>query len=319
MIEKYIEAIGGSEKEGKLNQLDILTGYSGDKIIGTLQRLSLLLSPNECYVEVGVFQGMTLLNVAKGLENKKGVTAFGIDNFAQFDKQKKNQKLIEQRMDALKISNAVLINQDYEDALIQLKKYIGDKKVGVYFIDGPHDYRSQLMCLELIKPHLSDDAIILIDDSNYMHVRQANADFLISHPEFKLLFQAYTPVHPLNITEEARGLFTKGWWDGINIIVKDRKNILPTMFPPTDRDRTIFTMEHAVHSSRHAHLAPMAMDLISTIRPFNPFKFIFSFSYAIYKALVNKNKYEFRHMNTNSKLLTTAEFNKPIQSKINAN
>ncbi|MBK7410887.1 MAG: class I SAM-dependent methyltransferase [Saprospirales bacterium] len=92
---------------GLLFENDILTGFSGKKLVGTLQRLARqFVTPEQCYLEIGVFQ------------------------------------------------YATVINQDYEDALENLKTHIGEKKVGLFFIDGPHDYRSQLMCLLLIQPFL---------------------------------------------------------------------------------------------------------------------------------------------------------------------
>ena len=184
------KAIESAYAEGiKKSNDGVLSGYSGHMLIGTLQRLSeSLLDENTCYVEVGVFQGLTLLSSA--LCNSKA-SFFGIDNFAFFDPENKNKGIVEERIKKLGLTNVSLINKDYEDALESLEDYIGDKKIGIYFIDGPHDYRSQLVCLLLAKPYLADNAVILIDDSNYRHVRQANRDFLISHPEFKLVYEAY--------------------------------------------------------------------------------------------------------------------------------
>lgn len=39
---------------------------------------------------------------------------------------------------ALHDVSATLIDKDFEEALLNF-----DRKVGVYFVDGPHDYRSQ--------------------------------------------------------------------------------------------------------------------------------------------------------------------------------
>ena len=103
----------------------------------------------------------------------------------------------------------LLIERDYEDALEALGNHIGDTKIGLYFVDGPHDYRSQLMCLLLATPFLSESAVIVVDDCNYPWVRLANRDFLISNPSFKLIFEAYTECHPGNMPEEKVTLATK--------------------------------------------------------------------------------------------------------------
>ncbi len=164
--------------------------------------------------------------------------------------------------------NVHLINQDYEDALENLHQHIGNQKVGVYFIDGPHDYRSQLMCLLLIKPYLADHAVILVDDANYRHVRQANRDFLMTHPEFKLIYEAYTEAHPLNLPAEKEQQLRGGYWNGLNVIVKDSENILEPMFPPTLRNRTLYENEHINHSYQYPEQSLTLMKMFNRLRLF---------------------------------------------------
>jgi hypothetical protein len=250
MIDKILDAIKAADLNGAKTVADekILTGYSGLKIIGMLQRLASLYTgeENSCYLEVGVFQGLTLLSVA---HSNPEIECYGVDNFAQFDVDNKNQSLILQRMRALKVENANLLNFDYEDAFDLLPGLVRGHKLGTYFIDGPHDYRSQYMCLVLAAPNLHSRAVIVIDDANYPHVRQANRDFLITHPEYKLVFEAYTPQHPLILPPEQRGTLSDGWWNGVNVIARDPDNVLPPMYPPTDRNRLLFENEHILRSS----------------------------------------------------------------------
>ena len=198
MIKDYYHAIKDSvDSLGIITDDKILTGFSGHRMVRLLQNVAKLrLDENTCYVEVGVFQGLTLLSVAKVLDKAE---VYGIDNFAFFDKAGKNLSIVNERTQKLNLNNVNIVNEDYEDALENLKKHIGNKKVGVYFVDGPHDYRSQLMCLELMKPYLADNAIIVVDDSNYRHVRQANRDFLFNNKDYKLIFQSYTKCHPLKL------------------------------------------------------------------------------------------------------------------------
>ncbi len=261
MTEAYYKAIKEAvESEGIITDDKVLTGFSGHRMVRLLQNVAKArLDENTCYVEVGVFQGLTLLSVAKELDNAQ---VYGIDNFAFFDREGKNLSIVNERTQKLNLSNVNLINQDYEDALENLSQHIGAKKVGVYFVDGPHDYRSQLMCLELIKPFLADHAIIIIDDCNYRHVRQANRDFLFNNKEFKLMFQSYTRCHPLNLNGEERKEAEKDFWNGVNVIVKDSDNKLKETYPPTHRDRTLYENEHIIQTSKHpdaiVHLLPIA-------------------------------------------------------------
>lgn len=239
---------------------DVLGGFSGEKLLSTLINLSKIeLNENTVYVEVGVFQGLSLLSVANNLSNSE---VYGIDNFAFFDPDHKNETIVNERISKLKLKNVHLINRDYEDALNNLGDYLGEKKVGIFFVDGPHDYRSQLMCLLLIQPYLAENAIILIDDSNYRHVRLANSDFLQANKEFKLIFEAYTPSHPNNMDAETLKKAKSGWWDGVNILVRDTENSLPTVLPPTLRYRTLQENEHLLQTEKYPTLAlRMAVNL----------------------------------------------------------
>lgn len=261
MINKYYQAIKEAvDSEGIITDDKVLTGFSGHRMVRLLQNVSKVrLNDSTCYVEVGVFQGLTLLSVAKEVNN---ALVYGIDNFAFFDRNGKNLSIVNERTKKLQLSNVNIINEDYEDALENLATHIGNKKVGVYFVDGPHDYRSQLMCLELIKPFLADDAIIIIDDCNYRHVRQANRDFLFNNKEFKLMFESYTKCHPLNLNDNERKEAEKDFWNGVNVLVKDSGNKLKESYPPTHRDRTLFENEHIIQTSKHpdaiTHLLPLS-------------------------------------------------------------
>ena len=182
-------------------------------MVGALQRVAQYQEQlnQGAYLEVGVFQGLTLLSVAGVLSKSR---AFGVDTFAQFDEDGRNRRLINERIDLNQLKNVSMIEHDYEDALEALTEHIGDTKIGLYFVDGPHDYRSQLMCLLLATPFLSESAVIVVDDCNYPWVRLANRDFLISNPSFKLIFEAYMECHPGNMSEQKVALARKGWWNG---------------------------------------------------------------------------------------------------------
>lgn len=299
------KALDDTLKDGMLNQKnDILTGFSGEKMLGFLQRISKeTLTEDSCYLEVGVYQGLTLLSVAKEIAP---LQAYGIDNFAYFDKEGKNFGIVKDRIKKLNLSNVNIINKDYEDALENIEFELNGKKVGVYFIDGPHDYRSQLMCLQLIKPHLTENAIIIIDDSNYRHVRQANRDFLKTHPEFKLAFQSYTEVHPLNLPLEQRKENERGWWDGVNVIVKDPNNELDTLYPPTFRQRTLYENEHGIHATMHPEVIPFLFKVTNFLAPI-----VYKFSKLSKKEHIIKGR--FKEMNTYSEGLPQNEYNNALK------
>lgn len=299
-----------SSKTSVIHTENSLTGYSGTKIIATLQALTRLFSTlnDSCYLEIGVFQGLTLLSVASAC---RSIPCYGVDNFAYFDPDNKNFNIVKQRMQQLSVKNAHILNQDYEDVLAELENHIGTQKVGVYFVDGPHDYRSQLMCLELALPQLHDRAVIVVDDCNYNHVRQANRDFLTVHPEFKLIFEAYTPCHPKNMSPQLEREAREGWWNGVNIIVRDTHNQLKRMYPPTNRSRELYENEHTTHASSVAEHLPRAIPLLQGIDNFSPLKIAQGFAhlYSSLKKSKAHRKYLFKNMNTYSESLPSSNLN----------
>lgn len=309
-ISDLIECIKAAERNGVLNRPSNLTGFSGNKIIGALQRFPAVYSNQEkvCYLEVGVFQGLTLLSVASAC---KTLSCYGIDNFAYFDPENKNLNTIQKKTSEFGLTNVDIINRDYEDALENLDEDIGGNKVAVYFIDGPHDYRSQLMCLELALPYLHDRAIVLVDDSNYRHVRQANRDFLVTHPEWKLLFEAYTTCHPQNMNSEDEKEARKGWWNGVNVLVRDPIGELPTMYPPTERSRQVFENEHIIHAAKIAEIAPEAILLVQAFYRLNIVKTIRSFLRLFVLFFRNRKMFKgrYKHANTHSEGLQGSHYN----------
>ena len=310
MVKSIVNTIKKGDSEGLVHENNILTGYSGNKIIGTLQRLGDIYSDNEniCYLEIGVYQGLTLLSTANSNPN---LPCYGIDNFAFFDPDSQNFGIVKERIKRLDLDNVHIINNDYEKAFAALETEISDDKIGIYFIDGPHDYRSQLMCLQLSLPYLHEHSVIVIDDCNYEHVRQANADFLKTHPGFKLLFEAYTSSHPKNMDEAERESAKKGWWNGINIIVKDPSNILTDMYPPTSGDRTLFLNEHIIHASKYADLAPTLSQILSSLSSLKLRGCLLKIGAVVKSLFQNRDFYSSRHnaMNTSTEEITKYRFN----------
>jgi predicted O-methyltransferase YrrM len=266
-LDRYVDAIEQSRQEGAALELPFLSGFSGAKLLGVLQRLTAAAPEGSAYLEIGVYQGLSLVSVASA---NPTVPCVGVDNFAYFDPAHRNRATVLERAERAGASNVTLVDADFEDALDELDRRLSGRRIGVYFVDGPHDYRSQLMCLLLARPFLHPEAAIVIDDCNYAHVRQANRDFLRSHPEFKLLFESYTGTHPDNMSDDERARARRGFWNGVNVLVRDPAGRLRALEPPTLRSRELYENEHLVHGLRYAHLAPPTVEMLSFLRPFRP-------------------------------------------------
>lgn len=258
-ITQVKDAIRQAHERGQLPETknNVLDGFSGASIVGCLQRLTKIAAaqPNACYLEVGVFQGLTLLSTSLAVPE---IPCFGIDDFSLFNEGKRNFEIVQECQQKLGIQNAHILSMDFEEALENLNQHIQGNKVGVLFVDGPHDYRSQLVSLLKAKRYLPDNAMIVVDDANYAHVRQANADFLASDADFALFFEAYTPAHPANMTPAVKEKAVKGWWNGVNILIRDSERRVVRTLPPTgERDR--FFASHDVFRHEFAEAAIEAL------------------------------------------------------------
>ena len=207
-------------------------GPSGQKFRSLISELVSQLPQNNTYLEIGVFKGRTILTSAK--ENPT-VSHIGVDDFSQFDPDGINKSVINSAVEQLELSNINLIESDFKDYLLDRAKH-PKQDVGVFFYDAIHDYRSQLMALYNAPNFLSPGGVILVDDTNYAHVRYATYDFISAFRDFKLLFETYTHKHPSLMTPEERDAAQSGWWNGTQVIIHDPDDLIIGLDPVRDDD-----------------------------------------------------------------------------------
>jgi hypothetical protein len=66
--------------------------------------------------------------------------------------------------------------------------------LGLYVFDGPRTYDGQLDGLQLAEPFFGTGCLVLIDDTNWPEVREANLDFMRHSPyEYRMLLDVQTP------------------------------------------------------------------------------------------------------------------------------
>ena len=233
-------------------------GYSGGAIAHLLGSLSKQGSNNAVYAEIGVFRGATLFEVARN----SGGQCYGIDNFSLFDEGVENEEFLRRKIVDESYFNVELLSMDFELALQEWGALTGGAKISALFVDGPHDYRSQLMALLLADQHMAQDAVMVIDDANYRHVRQATWDFLATCPGWSLLAEITTEGHPAvqsdpDIVDRLR----RGWSNGVHIVAKDPDSIVK-FERQEPADLTPFHMSHDVFRHRYG---PIAKDVLDSV------------------------------------------------------
>jgi predicted O-methyltransferase YrrM len=118
---------------------------------------------DECYLEIGTFQGKSLIGALQG---NAGRSAVACDNFSLFEDPvaPRNQALLQENLARYGIAGQVrLFDCDFRELLGRWKED-GLPPVGVYFFDGPHDEESQYLGVRLVEDLLADEAIVVIDD-----------------------------------------------------------------------------------------------------------------------------------------------------------
>ena len=116
---------------------------------------------SECYLEVGTYQGKSL--VATLLGNPK-LRAIACDDFSEYDPQGNNVRALEANLKNHGLQDRVqFFNMDFRKLLSSWRER-GLPTVGAYFYDGAHDQASQREGIAMAEPLLADRAIVVVDD-----------------------------------------------------------------------------------------------------------------------------------------------------------
>jgi predicted O-methyltransferase YrrM len=178
-----LEAVGGLARENNLALLNLAASCLG---------------PGESYVEVGSFKGLSL--IAAMLGNTGDFV--GIDNFSLGGG---SRRLLEANLRRHGLSGHTVFEGD---AFTLLRRgVLGDRRVGVYYYDAAHDYRSQLRGLRLIEPYLVDDALLIVDDTDWEQVARAMRDYLAGQPRAELAVKL-----------DGKDLGQPWWWEGVHVL-----------------------------------------------------------------------------------------------------
>lgn len=215
-------------------------GFSGARILALLRTLAArIVDDRDAYVEIGVYRGLTLSSVARATTG----LCVGVDDFSLFNPSGDNRRRVEEVLAEHGLDHVELLDMDAEVGLTSFATRFPDRRIGLLFVDGGHDHRSQLIALLLAHRHLAQGAVIVIDDTNYRHVRQATEDFLRTFPEFALVAQASTASHPANMSPAEEEAVRRGWWNGVQVLVHDPDGTIGRVeLPPSDQHR--FRLSH---------------------------------------------------------------------------
>ncbi len=179
-----------------------------ENVLALLNLSASLLGPGESYVEVGSFYGASLIGAMRG--NTGDFVA--IDRFSFDVPEVRGRPLprasragLEESLARFDADSATILEGDAFE-LIE-GGALGDRRVGVYYWDGPHDYDGQLRGMRAIEPWLTPEALIVVDDYDWEAVARATHDYVAAEPRAELLVE---------IGGEAADQVW--WWDGVAVV-----------------------------------------------------------------------------------------------------
>ncbi len=180
----YPKKIRGMATENKLMLLNLAVAH---------------LAPNEVYVEVGCYRGLSLVCAAAGNTH---AAIYACDNFSQF--KASADQLRQTLAEHTPPGQVRFFDLDFREFL--LRAPWRPAQIGVYFYDGGHSFADQYEGLKYALPSLADDALVIIDDTNKRNVRSANRLFAASVTGFEPLLDIRTPRN-----------HSPTWWNGIQL------------------------------------------------------------------------------------------------------
>jgi len=190
-ISALYENWGNLDLRPKTDKFDrLLENFTQKASANLMQLLNFAVScmeNQEIYCEVGCFQHETVIGA---LLDNPYCEAYAINNDWESERMVEYRQNLLKHISAFKLEDKVhLQDRDFEELFVGLQRANFDKKIGTYFYNGKSDYRSQILGFNLIKPFLAQRSLIVINNSFYPEVQQANWDFIAANPECKLLLQ----------------------------------------------------------------------------------------------------------------------------------
>jgi len=179
-----------------------------ENVLALLNLAASLLAAGESYVEVGSYFGASLIGAMRGNDGD----FVAIDRFKFGPLEVKGVKLpaasragLEENLRRFGADGATILEGDAFEVLEGGR--LGDRRVGVFYFDGPHDYDSQVRGLRAVEPWLADEALLVVDDHDWDDVARATRDYLAAEQRAELLF---------DIAGGDRG--EPQWWDGVAVL-----------------------------------------------------------------------------------------------------
>lgn len=178
------EVLAGMHDHRFVPVIESMHCMSTPRVYAVLNAVVSSMDPGELYVEVGTYQGGSLVSAL--LDND--VRAIGVDSFGEFAQTNSLEITTRHLQEFGVLDRVTLRDQNFREFFAACDSSL---QISVYYYDGAHDYKTQLEGMEAAWPYLRDGSIVLVDDYTYNEVSLAVNQFVANHRDqvkFQLVF-----------------------------------------------------------------------------------------------------------------------------------
>lgn len=198
-IERVQSAIDRAERGESILPPEVLDlhGMSSQKVRHFLSNLDA-----KRYLEVGVWTGSTFISACWGHQ----IDATAVDDFSQFNETGNAEQCFLANCRALMHNKIKLLNRPF----VEYDHWELPGHVDTFFYDGGHEWRDHYDAIRHAAPHLAEEAVIVVDDSNIPGVIEATRQGIYS-AGLETLREWELPAAHNGDTEQ--------WWNGLYVAV----------------------------------------------------------------------------------------------------
>ena len=179
--------------------LDEVPGLTRENNLALLNLAASMVEDGETYVEVGTYNGTSLIGAMVGNDDTDFVA---VDDF-RFREGSREQ--LDANLRRFGLEPPTILEGD-AFALIP-GGALADRSVSVYYYDAGHEYEEHLYGLRIIEPWLAERALLIVDDTDWEQVQRATHDYLAAQPRARMLIW---------IPGKDNGF--PAWWEGVQVL-----------------------------------------------------------------------------------------------------
>lgn len=182
--------------------IESIHSMSRPRVYAVLNAILASMNEGEMYLEVGCYQGGSLVSATLGNPH---VRAVGVDSFEEF-KDTNSYEITLHNLEKFGVSNHVLLHNMSFQKYFEMLHPIA--QIQTYYYDGAHGYEVQLEGMEAAWKFLAQDALIVIDDFTYSEVIRAVNQFMSNH------LHKVKPLFVFSVPENSDPI----WWNGAVVL-----------------------------------------------------------------------------------------------------